>query len=315
MGFNSFNDKVLDALDAPVVRERIQKLIHETIFDIHLENMTGVDDLDNLHLSQIETKAQVLPEQKLQEQLDKQNKRICELEKMLQQADKANLELKVDTQKKQVQIDTLVDEKSQLNHTVQHLQEVLSQNQQKNGELSAQMECIIHQKEEIKIEHEQAVVALEKQTRILKNLEPMLCTVTELIKIYQEYRTLPSERRNALNKILNEENMIAFLVYGSQFENIRALWEYARSEERNIPDDQRKVLVKTIRYFICQINLLYNPPLYSLIEDPLGTDFAPERHIKAEGSSPYQSKIQEVLLPGIWNERKQQFVCKCLVRY
>ncbi len=315
MPFNTFNEKVLAALDAPEVQQRMQQLIRTTVLEIQHKNMAEEETQDLLCESDMETKNQTSVELEWKEKILEQSKRIHELENMLQQAEKANLALKADMQHQQAKVDAFQEEKNQFKQTIQHLQEVLSNEQQNSADLAAQMNCAVQRKEEMKQKYEQTTIQLENQEKILKKLKPTLCAMNELNRVYQEYRTLPQERRKALGKILKDEDMISFLVHGSQFENIRALWEHVKSEERYIPDEQRVVLVKTIEYFIHQINLLYDPPLYRLVADPVGTDFSPERHVKAEGCSPYQSHIQEVLLPGIWNERKQQFVCKCLVRY
>ena len=120
--------------------------------------------------------------------------------------------------------------------------------------------------------------------------------------------------KSGLNTILKAEDPVTFLVYGSKDENLKALWNYMKSELEHLQESEVQTLLRVLKYFIKKVNLLYREPMYELMEDELGKWYDDSRHSRSSDSRLYSGEIQEVLLPGIWNRYTKKADCKSVVR-
>ena len=136
----------------------------------------------------------------------------------------------------------------------------------------------------------------------------------ELLDMYQQVKTLPEEQKKKLQPILGLQNPTCFLIYTSHCENMTALWEYMKGIMSHCREEEKEVLLHLLRYCVHNVNLLYETPVYQLMDEETGQNFDDMRHSRAAGSSNYSGPVREIILPGICNCRTQKVIYKSLVR-
>lgn len=137
----------------------------------------------------------------------------------------------------------------------------------------------------------------------------------EALQYYKLYCSLPTSTQKRLKSIINSKKPLDFLLSVADKDNILALWDDLKYRIDETDEKEMELLVKLIDFFLKLVNCNYKTPVYVLMSSEKGKQFDEERHIRSANCSKYQGKIERVLLPGIWNNNKQEAERKTIVEY
>ena len=116
---------------------------------------------------------------------------------------------------------------------------------------------------------------------------------------FSQFHRLDSDIRNSFQSILNASSPIAFLLSGSDLENIRLYFEKVCMEWEKYSDDTLKILNNVFDYLFEQFRI--NHPEYHRIETFKGETFNLEKHDRTS-SSPPVGKIKRIIISGYTNQ-------------
>lgn len=116
---------------------------------------------------------------------------------------------------------------------------------------------------------------------------------------FSQFHRLDSDIQTSFQSILNASSPIAFLLSGSDLENIRLYFEKVCMEWEKYSDDTLKILNNVFDYLFEQFRI--NHPEYHRIETFEGETFNLEKHDRTS-SSPPVGKIKRIIISGYTNQ-------------
>lgn len=189
-----------------------------------------------------------------------------------------------------------------------HAEDLTNQITERNAELSAKSDEIVHLKDEMNA----------------YNL-----TFGDLTKVFQKYQNLTPATKNGLADVFNENlNVRSFLSSGAQWGHIQALWEYAQQKINNEDFSDIDTLNEIFVYFLDFHNSSYPTPLYELLDTKPGDAFDEEQHTKImtreerkaaffdnkKKGAVAEGPVKEVVLHGFKNLRNGRILKPSIVR-
>lgn len=136
----------------------------------------------------------------------------------------------------------------------------------------------------------------------------------EPAKFYRLYKSLPQGIRGRFTDIIADSSIVAFISTGSNIEYVEMFWD---SMKRNYAElgAEREALLQIFAYLLELCNAYQGEQVYELLDDEIGKGFDDDVHMRSENCSKYSGKIEKVLLPGIWNKRRERANRKALVEW
>lgn len=136
----------------------------------------------------------------------------------------------------------------------------------------------------------------------------------EPAKFYRLYKSLPQGIRGRFTDIIADSSIVAFISTGSNIEYVEMFWD---SMKRNYAElgAEREALLQIFAYLLELCNAYQGEQVYELLDDEIGKGFDDDVHMRSENCSKYSGKIEKVLLPGIWNKRRERANKKALVEW
>lgn len=157
------------------------------------------------------------------------------------------------------------------------------------------------------------------QIRNLKDendkLKVVMSSFGSAIEYYNMYKTVSEANRNYFANIISDRSPLEFLVTLGNRDNVFSLWDELKYYYERQSKNDLLILIKIIGYGIELANFNYNNIVYELMDGEEGKEFDSDLHIRSENCSKYQGAIKKVLLPGIWNNIKEEADRKALVEF
>ena len=189
---------------------------------------------------------------------------------------------------------------------LQHLQEELKRANEKISDLQKEVETArtkqIASDKEIDRLHNELAANTTLQTEYDKaktEIDRYRETYGALEDAFSQFHRLDSDIRNSFQSILNASSPIAFLLSGSDLENIRLYFEKVCMEWEKYSDDTLQILNNVFDYLFEQFRI--NHPEYHRIETFEGETFNLEKHDRTS-SSPPVGKIKRIIISGYTNQ-------------
>lgn len=149
----------------------------------------------------------------------------------------------------------------------------------------------------------------EEKTQLLAELEAIQtrCRTAEntlekynqLETIYRKYCSLSAVVLKAYDFIINRQSSIAFVLSGSNADNIKLFYEKICMEWKKYDDDILNTLNEVFDYLFEMFQV--NHPNYSRIKTVVGDEFRLELHTRTADSLPV-GKITQVIISGYTND-------------
>lgn len=189
--------------------------------------------------------------------------------------------------------------------TIENLELVKSQLQDKVEELENKNKFVEGQ-------YQSKIRDLEDENDKLKVVMSSFGSATEY---YNMYKTVSEGNRNYFSNIISDRSPLEFLVTLGNRDNVFSLWDELKYCYERQSKNDLLILIKIIGYGIKLANFNYNNIVYELMDGEEGKEFDSDLHIRSENCSKYQGAIKKVLLPGIWNNIKEEADRKALVEF
>ena len=189
---------------------------------------------------------------------------------------------------------------------LQHLQEELEQAKKEISGLQQEVETArteqIDSNKEIDRLHKELDASTTLQTEYDEaktEIDRYRETYGALEDAFSQFHRLDSNIRNSFQSILNASSPIAFLLSGSDLENIRLYFEKVCMEWEKYSDDTLQILNDVFDYLFEQFRI--NHPEYHRIETFESETFNLEKHDRTS-SSPPVGKIKRIIISGYTNQ-------------
>lgn len=182
---------------------------------------------------------------------------------------------------------------------LQHLQEELKQAKKEKSDLQQKLE---ESNKEISNLRETNTTLQNKCNEAQTNYNKAKTEIDryrDLEDAFSQFHRLDSDIRNSFQSILNASSPIAFLLSGSDLENIRLYFEKVCMEWEKYSDDTLQILNNVFDYLFEQFRI--NHPEYHRIETFEGETFNLEKHDRTS-SSPPVGKIKRIIISGYTNQ-------------
>lgn len=134
----------------------------------------------------------------------------------------------------------------------------------------------------------------------------------DLLSCYTPYRALDNP---GIKRLLPDTDPVLFLSAGCQRETVTHLWDALRDVCEGDRPQGWEVLLRTLRYLIDRYNSTMSAPVWSLMDAEQGKPFQEIRHTRSSRCSRYQGTVEQVLLPGIWNNNRNLAERKTVVYF
>ena len=180
-------------------------------------------------------------------------------------------------------------------------EESLKACQKENRVLRAQRDQLAAEKKKTEQEFKEREKRLSELEQEVRGMKVRFSQFQQLLAHYESYCGLSQKIREDLKRVIRTDDPVVFLLFGCQRENIGLLWDYVKSDRRDMDKADFDCLLELIEYLLACMNALYERPLYALMKDEVGKAYDDRRHIRADDCSVYQGEVREVVVPGIWN--------------
>lgn len=127
------------------------------------------------------------------------------------------------------------------------------------------------------------------------------------------YGELSQSSQRALENIFRSTKPELFIASGVQIDNLKQLWEFAKSEIMEGRTGETALLTELVNYFMNLYNLINGRMIYVKIEAKAGMDFDVDWHIRTSGSRP-SGVIGRVYLDGYVNVNNGSIFGKSVVQ-
>ena len=139
----------------------------------------------------------------------------------------------------------------------------------------------------------------EKYTDVEAETHSYQTTYGTLETAFSQFHNLSGDIQESFQTIVNGASPIAFLLSGSNRENIRLFFEKVCMEWEKYSDNTLQVLNEIFDYLFEQFRI--NNPEYHRIETVREEEFRMEKHTRTAGSPPV-GKVKRIIISGYTNE-------------
>lgn len=258
-----FKEYLLDALDEPEVREKLQSLL-------------AIDSASSYPKIEDSYRAELAREKKLVEQYRR---------KFQEAQERASL---IEEERNRISLDN---------------NRVSAKYRELENEFAASRVEWQKELRDIKAAYEQKLQQchreVEKWQENQKTQEAMTAPFAEALHIYQQVQSLAPELKKRVQAYFKSYTPVSFIVCTGQGNNLLSLWDIAKEENTNCSVEDKRILLALLNYCIERVNDSCGMPRYALRQDKVGERFDSRLHSRSADSSPHSGPIQKVILPGI----------------
>lgn len=194
-------------------------------------------------------------------------------------------------------------ELSNLRTEYQDLQNSFTKKEQQNDDLQASLSEAHGKIEKLQTdleEQECEISALRKKYADAETeTHSYQTTYGALETAFSQFHNLSGDIQESFQTIVNGASPIAFLLSGSNRENIRLFFEKVCMEWEKYSDNTLQVLNEIFDYLFEQFRI--NNPEYHRIETIREEEFRMEKHTRTAGSPPV-GKVKRIIISGYTNE-------------
>lgn len=180
------------------------------------------------------------------------------------------------------------------------------------SQLQRKLEELENENKFLEDQYQAKIRELEDENDKLKVVMASFGSATEY---YNMYKTVSEVNRNYFSNIISDRSPLEFLVTLGNRDNVFSFWDELKYYYERQSENDLLILIKIIDYGIKLVNFNYSNIVYELMEGEEGKEFDSDLHIRSENCSKYQGVIKKVLLPGIWNNIKEEADRKALVEF
>lgn len=163
-------------------------------------------------------------------------------------------------------------------------------------------------------ELQQSQKTLEQTREEANRINDQVSPFKAVLESYEQYKELCANDP-FLSAVLPVDSPVRFFVAGTQRTEIFRLWDELSGRIETKSQAEQESWQKLLQFLLEQYNGLYQSPVLELMLDEQGKTYDRERHQGTANCSRYQGMIEKVLLPGIWNIRRNSAERKCVVCY
>ena len=258
-----FKEYLLDALDEPEVREKLQSLL-------------AIDSASSYPKIEDSYRAELAREKELVEQYRRQFQEAQERVSL------------IDEERKRISLDN---------------NRVSAKYRELENEFAASRVEWQKELRDIKAAYEQKLQQchreVEKWQENQKTQEAMTAPFAEALHIYQQVQSLAPELKKRVQAYFKSYTPVSFIVCTGQGNNLLSLWDIAKEENKNCSVEDKRILLALLNYCIERVNDSCGMPRYALRQDKVGERFDSRLHSRSADSSPHSGPIQKVIRPGI----------------
>ena len=258
-----FKEYLLDALDEPEVREKLQSLL-------------AIDSASSYPKIEDSYRAELAREKKLVEQYRR---------KFQEAQERASL---IEEERNRISLDN---------------NRVSAKYRELENEFAASRVEWQKELRDIKAAYEQKLQQchreVEKWQENQKTQEAMTAPFAEALHIYQQVQSLAPELKKRVQAYFKSYTPVSFIVCTGQGNNLLSLWDIAKEENKNCSVEDKRILLALLNYCIERVNDSCGMPRYALRQDKVGERFDSRLHSRSADSSPHSGPIEKVILPGI----------------
>lgn len=258
-----FKEYLLDALDEPEVREKLQSLL-------------AIDSASSYPKIEDSYRAELAREKELVEQYRR---------KFQEAQERASL---IEEERNRISLDN---------------NRVSAKYRELENEFAASRVEWQKELRDIKAAYEQKLQQchreVEKWQENQKTQEAMTAPFAEALHIYQQVQSLAPELKKRVQAYFKSYTPVSFIVCTGQGNNLLSLWDIAKEENKNCSVEDKRILLALLNYCIERVNDSCGMPRYALRQDKVGERFDSRLHSRSADSSPHSGPIQKVILPGI----------------
>lgn len=274
-----FTDNLLEALDEPDVRRKIMKIVKEE---------KGKKELSRKSSSTSDIKKL---KKRLEEESEEKERLYAELERLKEEKENLHIRLEERNSDLERMVSRLGDENRQLKN----------ENQQLKSDYEMQFE---EYKENMRI-YKKQLKDMEQERDLYKG------KFKRIDYYYNLYLSLGEEAHKKLGRILSAKSPEMFLSWGTQWDNIRALWTEISFWMDEYPKDMVDKLIQIFDYFFglyYENNQMDGEKKYERQEVQSGDEFDDFLHTRKDGA--VAGRITEVLLRGYGQMDGEEFILK-----
>lgn len=258
-----FKEYLLDALDEPEVREKLQSLL-------------AIDSASSYPKIEDSYRAELAREKELVEQYRR---------KFQEAQERASL---IEEERNRISLDN---------------NRVSAKYRELENEFAASRVEWQKELRDVKAAYEQKLQQchreVEKWQENQKTQEAMTAPFAEALHIYQQVQSLAPELKKRVQAYFKSYTPVSFIVCTGQGNNLLSLWDIAKEENKNCSVEDKRILLALLNYCIERVNDSCGMPRYALRQDKVGERFDSRLHSRSADSSPHSGPIQKVILPGI----------------
>lgn len=202
-------------------------------------------------------------------------------------------------------------EKEQLQERLDHSREMLRQEEELLEETKNRAE---RAETELTRTRQQMTEIQTRMEKTRAQAEQICAPFVKVLQAYGQFQKLPKELRSDLSGVIRADDPLTFILCCAQGSNMKALWAAAKARLSRLSQEEITILWETVSFSMEMVNRLYGKTLYEPMNTEEGKRFDEDRHIRSSDSSSYTGRIQQVLLPGIYNPSQKTVICKAVVR-
>ncbi len=289
MDNNKFINKLMEALEDESVRAKINSITKEKEI---ISNNDESDIKDYEHDNSLNEKLQ------LEKYNDDLKKEIEEYKKKFELAQK--------------EISNYKFEKNELSKKLRNeemkMSVLIKENEAFNKKIQIYCEQIEFKDTEIVELNRRENKITEEFIKVKKYYEDMFSV---MLNKYKCYLSLREGIRLELTSVINCRSVELFLISGSQWENIEALWQFISYKINEYEKMEILNLTEVFEYFFSRYNEIHN--MYKILDVNIGEEFDEDLHSRGEDSR-VSGKISEINLLGYKNIRTDKIIQKSIVR-
>ena len=138
----------------------------------------------------------------------------------------------------------------------------------------------------------------ETNKNLLKEVKSYQLKYKNIEEVYNDYISIDEEIKNGFKNLIDTKNIIAFIISGTDSDNLRFIWERIGIYIEKYDKDTIGKLKRTFDLFFEIFNSVHH--LYTRIDTSIGDKFDMEIHSKVKDSK-VSGAVTEVLFEGYTN--------------
>lgn len=233
-----------------------------------------------------------------------------ELKEQVQFAENQAEEWKERAQQSEKHSEHYIEQARQLKNQIEKWQTEAERAREQSEGLRAQLE---QEQQSVKLERQNAEYWKTQMEQWKNEAEVQRLKLMDIGRAAALYGELSQSSQHALENIFRSTKPELFIASGVQIDNLKQLWEFAKSEIMEGRVGETELLADLIGYFMNLYNLIHGRMIYVKIEAKAGMDFDVDWHIRTSGSRP-AGKIGRVYLDGYVNVNNGSIFGKSVVQ-